>query len=368
MTDTNPFVYARPVAPDDLIDRREELESLLGLAEGGHHTRLTAPRRYGKTSLIRAMLSRAANRGMAPVYVNLYGILSVEDAVARLESTYSTLRGPLGSIAEGLLRTLRPTVSLPGVSLSPEVDPAAAGRLLALLDLPRKVHGRSGRRVLVAFDEFQEALAPRVPLDGLVRSVIEQHGEEAAYVFAGSHPGMMARLFSDRERPFYGQARPIELGPLAEDDLAVHLSERFAAADRPIDEVVGCLLDSAAGHPQRAMILAHHLFEQLPAGAEATELSFLAALDSVRQELGEAFERSWRALDDGERRTLAAVAAGGGRPTRAGALAAGDVARSTALDALTRLADAGQIRPDGDRWLFVDPLFEDWVARGRSEA
>jgi hypothetical protein len=221
---------------------------------------------------------------------------------------------------------------------------------------------------LVAFDEFQEALATRVPLDGLVRSVIEQHADEAAYVFAGSHPGMMAQLFSDRERPFYGQARPIELGPLSDDDLASYLSKRFAAADRPVDEVLGLLLDASRGHPQRAMMVSHHLFERIKRGEEATEVPFFAALEAVREELGEAFERSWRALDDGERRTLAAVAAGDGHPTRRAALAAGDLARSTALGALVRLVDAGQLRREGDRWTFVDPLFADWVARGRPEA
>lgn len=351
-----------------MIDRLTELDLLLDLAGGGHHTRLTAPRRYGKTSLLRAALEQATERGMTPVYVNLYGILSVEDAVARLEAAYSALRGPLRSITEGLVRTLRPTVALPGVRLSPEFDSEAAGRLLALLDLPRKVHGRSGRRVLVAFDEFQEALVPRVPLDGLVRSVIEQHGEEAAYVFAGSHPGMMAQLFSDRERPFYGQARPIELGPLAADDLAEYLSAGFSAADRPVDELLGPMLDISQGHPQRAMMLAHHLFEQVPAGQVASETALLDALDSVRQELGEPFDRAWRGLDDGERRTLAAIAAGDGHPTRKSALAAGDIARSTALGALERLVDAGQIRRVEDRFNFVDPLFADWVARGRPEA
>lgn len=282
---------------------------------------------------------------MAAVYVNLYGILSVEDAVARLEAGYAGLRGQLRSLIEGLIRTLRPTVSVPVLALSPA----------------------AGRRVLVAFDEFQEALTPRVPLDGLMRSVIEQHIDEAAYVFAGSDPGMMARLFSDRERPFFGQARPISLGPLRDDDLAVHLAERYAAAGRSVDEVLGLILDTSRGHPQRAMLLAHHLFELVSRSEEATETHFLDALERVRDELREAFERLWRAFDDGGRRSLAAVAVGDGHPTRAAALAAGDVARTTAVDALARLSDAGHLhREEGERWVFVDPLFADWVTSGRA--
>ena len=42
-----------------------------------------------------------------------------------------------------------------------------------------------------------------------IRSHIQHQTSEAAYVFSGSHPGLMLTLFSDRERPLFGQARPI---------------------------------------------------------------------------------------------------------------------------------------------------------------
>ena len=56
ITDTNPFVYSHPVAPDDLIDRDDETRRLLIAAVGGHFVRLYAPRKYGKTSLLRRVL------------------------------------------------------------------------------------------------------------------------------------------------------------------------------------------------------------------------------------------------------------------------------------------------------------------------
>ena len=53
MADVNPFVYSRPVAPEDVLDREPEIRQLLSLAGGGHYVRLYAPRRFGKTSLLR---------------------------------------------------------------------------------------------------------------------------------------------------------------------------------------------------------------------------------------------------------------------------------------------------------------------------
>ena len=365
----NPFVYSRPVSPDGMVDREQEAERLLSLARAGHNSRVSAPRRYGKTSLLRWVLENAEAGGTPAVYVNFYGILSLEDVAARLERGYQALRGPLANWLAGALRTLRPTLSVPGagVSVSPELDTEVARRLLALLDLPRRVFERGGERVLVAFDEFQEVLEPRLPVDGLIRSVIEHHTVEASYVFAGSHPGLMARLFGDRERPFYGQARPLGLDPLADEDLAEFIGRHFERTGRSPGHALGLLLDAVAGHPQRAMLLAHHLWERTGQGQEADETTFLTALEDVEEELREAFDPAWRGLGDGERRALAAVAASDGNPTRGQALEAVDLARTTAQEALVRLKDDGHLTIDASRrWRFVDPFFGRWIAGGRS--
>lgn len=364
----NPFVYSRPVASADLIDRRSEADRLLSQARGGHNSRLSAPRRYGKTSLLRWVAEDAEAGGTPAVYVNFFGILSLEDAVTRLEDGYKALRGPLSTWLAGALETLRPTVSVPGtgVSVSPRLDREAVRRVHALLDLPRRVFERGGERVLVLFDEFQEVLEPRVPLDGLIRSVIEQHVEEASYVFAGSHPGMMTQLFADRERPFYGQAGAVGLGPLPPEDLAEFIGGRFEQTDRSLDHVLGLVLDAVAGHPQRAMLLAHHLWELTPPGGEADETTFVDAMAGVDEALREVFGPAWNALEDTERRALAALASSDGVPTRGGALEAVDLPRTTAQRALQRLKEDGQlIREEGGRWRFTDPLFGRWVALGR---
>jgi len=194
----NPFVYAKPVAPSDLIDRRHEIDLVLSQLRGGHSCRLSAPRRYGKTSLVRKVLADADLEGSPTVYVNFYGILSPREAVARMERGYRALRGPLARWVTGKLASMTLSVDTPigSVSIAAHEDPQPA--LLELLDLPRQLFARSGERVLVCFDEFQEVLATRTPLDGAIRSVIEHHHEEAAYLFAGSHPGMMRALFEDR--------------------------------------------------------------------------------------------------------------------------------------------------------------------------
>src|ERR1700689_625698 len=92
----NPFRYSSPVDPSDMIDRESELAELLDLADGAHNTRLVAPRRYGKSSLLHAVQAKAEKLGMVPVYVNFFGVVTAGDIADRIEVAYAEqLRGQL---------------------------------------------------------------------------------------------------------------------------------------------------------------------------------------------------------------------------------------------------------------------------------
>src|ERR1700744_4019557 len=106
----NPFVFTQPVGPDDLIDRDDESDRLLALAEGGHAVRLSAPRRYGKTSLLRRIGRDADKIGMNYVEVDFYGVLSEIEVAERLEDGYAILRSKAGDLARSAIRTLRPGI------------------------------------------------------------------------------------------------------------------------------------------------------------------------------------------------------------------------------------------------------------------
>ena len=90
ITDVNPFIYSHPIAPEDVIDRDEETKRLLTAAVGGHFVRLYAPRKYGKTSLLRrVLLDGERQERMIPILVDLYGVLSIADVAIRFERAYS---------------------------------------------------------------------------------------------------------------------------------------------------------------------------------------------------------------------------------------------------------------------------------------
>ena len=273
LTDINPFVYSHPLAPDDIIDRDEETKRLLAAAVGGHFVRLYAPRKYGKTSLLRRVLRDGEREeGLIPILVDLYGVLSVADVAIRFERAYARqLKGKTRARIEEFLQSTGLGLSLGALGISarlqvePRTDPLPA--LHTLLDLPLRLEESGGFRALIVLDEFQDITKVR-EMDALLRSHIQFQGEVASFVFAGSEPGLMRELFEDKERPLYGQAVPMRLGRLADADIAAYVAARFRESGRNVGEALNPLVGGGQGHPQRAMLLAHRLWEELRAGRD----------------------------------------------------------------------------------------------------
>jgi hypothetical protein len=370
LSDVNPFVYSHPIAPDDVIDRDDETRDLLAAAVGGHYVRLYAPRKYGKTSLLRRVLRDAErDEGMVPVLVDLYGVLSLADVTVRIERAYARqLKGKLRSRVEEFLQSTGLGLSLGafGVSarlqLDPRADPLPA--LHALLDLPLRLEREGGFRALIVLDEFQDVVKVK-DMDALLRSHIQFQGEVASFVFAGSEPGLMRQLFEEKERPLYGQAVPMRLERLRDEDIAAYVADRFRSTGRGVGEAVNPLIASAKGHPQRAMLLAHRLWREVEPGGTATLADWSTAHAAALAELQPEFDAHWRRLPASEQRALRAVATGGGSPFQQRVLDRLDLPKSTARAALRGLVARAEVEQSGEGYRLVDPLFDEWIARLR---
>jgi hypothetical protein len=367
IVDVNPFVYSHPLAPDEIIDRDGETRELLQKAVGGHFVRLYAPRKLGKTSLLRrALRDGERQEGLVPVLVDLYRVVSIADVTIRFERAYARhLKGPLRAKVEDFLQRTGLGLSLGafGIGAKIQIDPKAQplAALHALLDLPLKLEEGGGFRAYVALDEFQDV--DKVPgLDGLLRSHIQHQGEVASYVFAGSEPGLMKQLFEDRDRPLYGSAVPMRLGRLADADVAGYVADRFEEGGRSAGEALNPLLAAGAGHPQRAMMLAHHLWERVERGAAATLDDWQAAHASALAELQPEFDAQWRGFSTTEQRALRAVIAGDGSPYRQRVLERLGLDKSGAQKAVRRLNASADLEQEGRRQRVVDPLFAEWIA------
>ncbi|HEV7845671.1 MAG TPA: hypothetical protein VGO83_05415 [Thermoleophilaceae bacterium] len=367
MTLFNPFTYDDPLPPEELIDREAETETLLRLAEGGHNTRLQAPRRYGKTTLLGNVRAEAEKIGMHTVYVDFYRAITLAEVARRIEEAYlAGLAGPARRAVSAIARRWRGKITVAPGGVGGELEPVRSSeqqRLSDMLDLPKAVFQKTGQRTLVVFDEFQDLLHMKSEVDGLLRSKIQFHREEASYIFAGSEPGMLNALFGDRRRPLFDQARPIPLDPLTDPDLVEYIGARFEASGRDPGVALDALLDLVRGHPQRAMLCAHHLWEQTDRGAVADLESFEQALAEIDRETRPAFEQLWQGLADkpNQRKVLAAIANSDETLYNRRTLTAYGLEKGSAERAATALVSRGELQRAERGFAIVDPLLERWL-------
>jgi hypothetical protein len=356
-----------------MIDRDAEAEKLTSWAFGGVNGRLAAPRQYGKTTLLGRVAAEARDGGLAAVYVDFFGVLTLSDIAGRIEQAYAAqLRGPLAAWFQAVSRTLRSSVTLGcgpvPASATISADPQSSTPLLERLALPRKLFDRHGVRALIIFDEFQDVLTARDRADAVIRSEIQHHGDAATYLFAGSHVGMMRELFADRRRAFYNQARPLDLLPLPVEETGEYVASRFTEGDKEISpEALGLLLDASHGHPQRTMWYADALWRHTEAEGTADEGTWWQAYDEVVREARPALRALWQQWTPRQQRVLATIA------DNRGALYAkvqphGGSRGSGIGRAVDDLRGAGEIVEDRRTttgYRLVDPLFATWIVAGR---
>lgn len=364
-----PFRFEGPVSPHQLIDREAELATLARRAGDRVGVRLAAPRRFGKTSLLLAHAAQLRDTGWRTAHVDLGRVSDLTDVARRVAAAYGPLDlGWMRAHMGGLLARLGLSIGTAGANVTLGPRPSSTGAdaaetvLHRLLDLPKTLHERDRVPTLVVFDEFQDLLVARDDLDGLLRSRIQYHGDAAAYVYAGSEPSMMRVLFDKRERPLFGQADPLALGPLPLDHLLTDLGARFAREDLDPGEALGELAVFAGGHPQRVMLLSYLLAEQLAGGrpgtmetAESVIAAAIARTEATHQAL-------WSQLRRSEKVVLAGVA-DGLSPASSALADEHQLGRNTLNDAAERLVDQGHLARGRAGAHVIDPLLREWLRR-----
>jgi uncharacterized protein len=366
---SNPFEYQSPVAATALIDRLDELDELQRAAADGVAIRLAAPRRFGKTSLLNAHIASMREAGHRAVRVDFSKVATIVDVAGRAAHAYAELPGQREKLVDRVLARFGVTIGAAGFSLrvagsaSPPRAEHARDVLAGLLEVPRLLHESDGGLTVVCFDEFQDLLTADARLDGLVRSVIQHHRDGVAYVYAGSAPSLMRALFADRERPFFGQARPLELPLLPADEAVADIDRLAEQAGVELDSAtLGRLVELGAGHPQRTMLLAAHLFDLTDRGHDAPDLAAVALARAVR-ETHDVHQSVWDGLRRADRAVLTALA-DGDAPTGARTAQEHQIARTSLQGALERLvAEEVHVMSRDDRPDLVDPLFREWLRR-----
>jgi hypothetical protein len=375
----NPFVYGEVVPASAFVDREGELDRLRRDLADGQKIFLISPRRYGKSSLIRRALD-AASRGGALTcdvtvasYSSYLGFLEgYTRALAALQGRWDLARDWLRDALAGVRIDVRPgggdgpgrtLVSFPEAQSDRELSQLAS----AVFALPARLADARGRRVVVALDEFQAIAGfDGGSVEQSLRAAIQQQ-RRVGYVFAGSEPSLMDRMLGPR-RPFYKAGPVLRLEKIPADVFAAFIESRFARTGIKPEPGLGTAHVELAGNmPYDVQRLAHETWDDVQAaGRKRVDVDDLhRTLGRLLAEQDTVFEALWQRLTLPQRAALRAVVLADGLE-----LLSHDVRQryrlggaSTVQAALGALVRQDIVARERQRYLVVDSLLREWVAR-----
>lgn len=374
----NPFVYGEVVPREAFVDREVELDRLTGDLLAGQKIFLISPRRYGKSSLVRQALRAAERGGALPVEVT---VSSYSSYVGFLEGYAQALLGIETRIDKArawlrdMLGEVRPEVRIEageqgGSQLALSFPSARTGKDVSRLAqevfaLPGRIADARRRRLAIALDEFQAiASFNGGSVEHALRAAV-QHQRQVGYVFSGSEPSLMERMLG-RSRPFYKAGPVMRLQKIPAEPFAAFIESRFQATRlRPAAGLGAAIVELAGNLPYDVQRLAHEVWDDAQ-GAKAVGLDDLH--ETLKRLLGEheaIFEATWQHLTLAQRAALRAAVLEEGRE-----LLSADVrtryrlgGASTVQASLSALVREDILAREGTRYVVVDSLFREWVAR-----
>jgi hypothetical protein len=376
----NPFVYGEVVPAAAFVDRVSELDRLVADLADGQKVFLISPRRYGKSSLVRHALATMTRRGALAVEVTVSSFSSYvaflegyARALVAAETPWDRARTWLAE----MIRSTRPEIRLstksdPFGSISVSFPNVKSGRDISRLAqevymLPARLAEARRRKVVVALDEFQAIGGFNGgSVEHALRAAV-QHQRDVGYVFAGSEPSLMERMIGPR-RPFYKAGPVMRLDKIPSEEFAAFIDARFNRSGIRADAGLGAAVVELAGNlPYDVQRLAHETWDEVRAAGRrrATLDDLHHALRRLLAEQQMMFEELWQRLTLAQRAVLRAVVLQDGREllsadVRARHRLGGPSTVQTALAALLR---DDVIARESDRYVVVDSLLREWVAR-----
>lgn len=288
----NPFKFGNVVSGDYFYNRHNDLLRIKQVLSSGNNVTLYAPRRYGKTSLVKKALEELSKQGYITVYIDFMSIYSREkfiesytNAIVKSEnSSIETIISKISKFVSGIV----PSVSFdhsghPNFSLAYVQGKDRETTLIDAINLPARLSSDK-QKWIIAFDEFQEI----TKLNGnsfekLLRSQI-QHQENVNYIFFGSRTHLLKDMFNSKNSAFYNSSSIMTIKKIEEEESIEYLQSRFSLSGMYLPtDVAALILKTVENIPYYIQFFAYEIWQQMqfPEEKEIGDEHVSKALETV---------------------------------------------------------------------------------------
>lgn len=239
----NPFYFGNEVYGDDFCNRLYELKELKRSVVSGQNLLLYAPRRFGKTSLLKRLIQELSkDNRYKTIYIDLFSISTVEEFIQKyfnlIAKSFEDNQSKIIELFRTILK-IRPNITMTlnssgdvtyGLSFNSKEQNQT---LEDVLSLPLSYAKKFDKKVVVIFDEFQEI--EQLEIEKRLRTIIQTHSREVAYIFSGSKKSILRHMFNDNSRAFYKSVKHFYIGEISLDDWVEFIQNKFNHTNKTID-------------------------------------------------------------------------------------------------------------------------------------
>ena len=268
MKPNNPFLVTGYHSPEYFCDRRQETETMIQALYNGRNVTLIAPRRMGKTGLVKHVFYKLREQepDIVTFYMDIYSTQALGDFIRLFASTVlgrldSVPQKALGRVGK-FIKSCRPVFMFDELTGQPKVTidivpSSEEATLREIFDYLRS----SEKRCYIAIDEFQQiAEYPEKGAEALLRSYI-QFVPNINFIFAGSKQHIMQQMFHSAKRPFYQSTQTQVIDRIARDEYYRFAADFFTRQGRKLaEETFGYLYDAFDGHTWYIQTLLNRLY------------------------------------------------------------------------------------------------------------
>jgi hypothetical protein len=379
----NPFAFGHALQPNQLVGRTQEVRTVAAAIRDHGKLFLIGPRRFGKTSILRAAEAQAEGEGAIVLRYDVEAYPGLDALVrAIVAGAAKRLTGPASKIAK-TVRTvfarLRPEVSFDAVQQSWHaslgvVSEASTTSAPVLLDALEGLAGLADvveQPVALVLDEFQRIIdLGGESIERQFRALIQQQAH-VGYVFAGSRTALLNDMTLNPARPFYRLGARLFVRTIPRKEFIPFIQAGFNDAGVRVPMTsANRLCDLAQDVPYNVQALAHEAWalvceenrRQLTVRMVESALSRLVERDHPF------YAQVWNQLTLVQQRSLLAAVREGGQSlfmrtvTQRYHIAANAMRQALfaleARDILRREDEVGETH-----WRLEDPFFAVWLER-----
>ncbi len=266
------FKVGKPVEGKYFYDRSKMLVDVKNFLQTHQDFMIKAPRRYGKTSLIKQAIKDNREPTLYLDFRKQPRLEKISNQILDFAYAQAGVGGFIDSFlndAFKLLRESKQSIKINTSLMEYSVEFLSKAQkpcdlFLHALDVVNTVSSELKIKLIIIMDEFQDIKRFKCE-DGdileLLRGTI-QHHENITYCFLGSIEHIMTQIFENKKSSFYNFCRKLKLLPFETEELVSELVISFKSKGIVFDseDDLTNIVAKLSGHPSNTMMVMQNIY------------------------------------------------------------------------------------------------------------